>query len=144
MRRVLLMALLPLLVHCTSEAASQVRKFTYAREFKYYDEQQMQSVMVRMSRTVRQLHQTLQPAPDSPEPDQRVVVGLLDELETTARVVHGAESTSNHPKLTENLDAFLHDVHLAREAAARQPPNYFLAGSVTGACFHCHSPVAPR
>ena len=32
------------------------------------------------------------------------------------------------------------DLRAARTAAEHDPPNYFLAGSVSGACLYCHRP----
>jgi len=45
---------------------------------------------------------------------------------------------TNHPKVEMNLPTFRRDVKFAREAIEREPPNYLLAATATGACVLCH------
>jgi hypothetical protein len=44
----------------------------------------------------------------------------------------------NHPLVDANRSTFLRDIKIAREAISREPPNFLLAGSVSGACVYCH------
>ena len=37
-----------------------------------------------------------------------------------------------------NLPNFRQDLRTAREAIERDPPNFLLAGPLTGACIYCH------
>jgi hypothetical protein len=45
---------------------------------------------------------------------------------------------TNHPLIERNVAAFRRNLALAREGAERTPPNYFLAGSISGECSSCH------
>jgi hypothetical protein len=46
---------------------------------------------------------------------------------------------TNHPMIDANLSTFLRDIRSARDAVRRDPPNFFLAGAISGACAYCHS-----
>jgi hypothetical protein len=45
---------------------------------------------------------------------------------------------SNHPMLEAHFDQFRQDIIRARDAVRADPPAYFLAGAVSGACVYCH------
>lgn len=127
---------------CNSDAAATVRPYTYGREFRYYDPRDIENSMHRMARAVQQLDALLKAEQPVTAEQQAEVVALLEQVERAAVDLRTAGAPSNHPRLGANLEGFIRTVHSARESAARTPPNYFLAGSITGECLHCHS--APR
>jgi len=45
---------------------------------------------------------------------------------------------TNHPLVDANRSSFLRDIRAAQEAVSRNPANFLLAGSVSGACAYCH------
>ncbi len=45
-----------------------------------------------------------------------------------------------HPEIDQHLAQLRADIERAMAAATREPPNYYLAGSITAACSYCHSP----
>ena len=45
---------------------------------------------------------------------------------------------TNHPMVDANRPSFLQDIRTAQDAVSRDPPNFFLAGAVSGACAYCH------
>ena len=45
---------------------------------------------------------------------------------------------TNHPMVDANRSSFLQDIRTAQDGASRDPPNFFLAGAVSGACAYCH------
>jgi hypothetical protein len=67
-------------------------------------------------------------------------VELLRAMEQVARALGSDEVRSNHAKLDLGSDAFRERLAAARRAAQRDPPDYYLAGSVSGACRYCHHP----
>lgn len=66
------------------------------------------------------------------------IVLLLSDMEQTAQQLH--PDSSNHPELAGGLEALAEDLHAARLAVEHEPPSYYLAGSVSGACGYCHRP----
>jgi hypothetical protein len=63
---------------------------------------------------------------------------LLGAMEGTVQQIGPNQWSTNHPELKTGLEALETDVHAAREAVKHDPPSYFLAGSVSGACLYCH------
>jgi hypothetical protein len=66
------------------------------------------------------------------------VGSLLAGMEEAAASLGPAGWPSNHPQIGANLDRLWRDIEHARRAAEREPPNYFYAGVVSGACLYCH------
>jgi len=78
---------------------------------------------------------------DTPPPvDSRDVVLLLQQMERAAYRLNKPDARTTHPLIAQNSDEFLAGVIRAREAAEREPPNYYLAGAITGGCIYCHDP----
>jgi len=50
----------------------------------------------------------------------------------------GSAAPDGEISLQRSHGAFRRDIEMARLAAERDPPNYFLAGSVAGSCSYCH------
>ena len=73
--------------------------------------------------------------------DQRSqIVLLLADMGQTVEQLGPDPWSSNHPQLGEGLRTLADDLRAARTAAEHDPPSYFLAGSVSGACLYCHRP----
>jgi hypothetical protein len=77
--------------------------------------------------------------PKTPE-ERRDVVRLLHEVEVIANQLSAENVRSVHPKIAHNIDAFRDDIQRARIYAEADPPNYYLAGTLAGACANCHGP----
>ncbi len=71
------------------------------------------------------------------EADRSEISSTLTSLVEIAQGL-GKTGETNHPELDANLDRFVRDLNAAATSAAHDPPNYFLAGSVTAACTYCH------
>lgn len=134
------------------ETAAEVRRHTYAPSFHYLDEEQIRSSMGRLSTEVVELDRALRggragatewagvgPGPvDTTDPDR--VVAILTKMIRTADRLEAPALATNHPELGRNVEAFRRDLAAARASAAARPAQYFLAGTITGACLYCHSP----
>ena len=57
-------------------------------------------------------------------------------MEQAAEKLDQSGWPTNHPQVEMNLPTFRRDFKFAREAIEREPPNYLLAATVTGACVH--------
>ena len=130
-------ALLLLLAACAGVAA-QVREHTYPRDFEYVSHGEIHGVMGQLAAHVRSLDTLLaEGAPRDPA-RRRQVVEHLEAMEHIARALGSGDVRSNHARLDEGIDAFRGRLTSARRAAQAEPPNYYLAGSVSGACRYCH------
>lgn len=120
--------------------SANARHATYAPDFHYYDEQEIKTGMHALAGDVRELQVLLREPADDPALEQAEVLRLLDDISRVLSELDVPASSSNHPNLSQNLEAFRNDVADARAAASRDPPNYFLAGTVAGSCVYCHRP----
>jgi hypothetical protein len=72
--------------------------------------------------------------------DRAKVERMLVGMERAAAALSDDHLRAAHPLLEQNADEFLLDVRAARLAADQEPPNYYLAGVVSGGCVYCHHP----
>ena len=63
---------------------------------------------------------------------------LLQSIDKLASNLDPAGLRSNHQRLDSNIDAFRKDIQGALAGAQQSPPNYFLAGAISGSCSYCH------
>jgi len=73
-------------------------------------------------------------------PEQRKVIAVLSRIESIAKQLTNTRIKSQHTLLRGNAGAFHTAVLTALKAAAANPPNYYAAGQISGACIHCHDP----
>ncbi|MEQ9497921.1 MAG: hypothetical protein RIT81_13705 [Deltaproteobacteria bacterium] len=121
------------LVACSSPVA-ELRKATYGPQFTYVEGRDLKANMWSIANDVNRLDTLLR---DPQGTDADAIAEVLRHLEATTHALEGG-TTTNHPRLDANLAHFVQEVTAARVAAEADPPNYFLAGSITGSCLHCH------
>jgi hypothetical protein len=123
---------------CSEHVHERLREHTYPPSFKYIPEERLRSTMWNLAYHVAQLDQRMRDPKVGGESLQLEVIRELDEIQRAAAGLGHGDRPSNHPQVSRNIDAFRDDLYAARRAAAAQPPNYFLAGSIAGACTNCH------
>jgi len=124
---------------CAESERERLREHTYPPTFNYIPEERLRSTMWDLASHVAQLDQRLRDPQVGDEALQQQVIRELDEMQRAAAALGPGDWPSNHPQVSRNIDAFREDLAAARHAAAIQPPNYFLAGSIAGACTNCHA-----
>ena len=115
-----------------------LRQYTYPPDFVYITQEQLRSTMWQLARQVRDLQLLMLEPTSTNERQRQKVVELLMTMEHTTSQLNTSGRPSNHPVIDHNLDALRRDIALARVSVEKNPPNYFLVGSVTGACVYCH------
>ena len=75
---------------------------------------------------------------DAPQRRRAEIIEQLRAMESAAARLDQSGWPSNHPLIDMNLPNFRQDLRTAREAIERDPPNFLLAGPLTGACIYCH------
>jgi hypothetical protein len=120
--------------------AREVREYTYPRDFEYLTEGEIHSAMGQLAVHVRALDALLAEGETRGGAQRDEVVELLRAMEQDTRVLGSGDVRSNHPMLDEGIDAFRERVASARREAQADPPSYYLAGTVSGACRYCHHP----
>ena len=126
------------LVAC-ADVAAVVRRHTYPPNFQYITRDQLRSAMWQLADSVHALDAVMrQPGPI--DASRRAdIEGRLRAMLDTTTVLQADGRPTNHPLLGEHLDRFRRDVTLALAGVNAEPPNYYLVGSVSGACLSCHS-----
>ena len=70
--------------------------------------------------------------------DGQAATAILERMEKTTVKLRGQKT--KHPVLADSIDSFYDEVVKARKGAEADPPNYYFAGKVSGACVYCHDP----
>jgi len=117
------------------DTAKQVRQYTYPPDFRYITREELRSTMWQLAYHLRELNQLMR-GPDTPEQHRQEIIDQLRAMESAATRLGGWPS--NHPLVEMNLPSFRRDIRTAREAVERDPPDFLLAGAITGACVYCH------
>lgn len=68
----------------------------------------------------------------------RAVIEHLRAMRSAVATIDPGSVGSHHRLLDENLYTFIRDLQLAEREARANPPRYFRAASITGACVPCH------
>jgi hypothetical protein len=131
-------------IGCSPGAREGLREHTYPPSFNYIPAERLQSTMWILADHAAQLDRLMRRPDEAGETLQAQVILQLTEMERSAEALGPGGWPSNHPRVSRNVDTFRQDLEAARHAAALDPPNYFLAGSVAGACVHCHADEAPE
>lgn len=119
-------------------AAEQVRKVTYPANFDYLTRGEVRTEMEKLAVAVVKLDHYLRGAEGGNGIDRANVVAMLDQIDQAASSLDTGGSAHNHPVIAAGMPAFRRDIQAARKLAAQDPPNYYLAGAVAGACGYCH------
>jgi hypothetical protein len=133
-----LASLVGALVACNGSLGERVRQRTYPPSFHYISTQDLHSTMARLAAHASRLDQLMRESEQGVAPSQAEVVGLLQAIEREAATLGPGDWPSNHPRVSRNIERFRAEVAAARRAAEGDPPSYYRAGVVTGACSHCH------
>ncbi len=126
-----------LLLSSCSDVAAHLRHHTYPPGFRYVTQEQLDSSMWRLAHGVRGLREALREQPvDATR--RAEIIQFLQMMDLAAKDLDAQGWPSNHPLVDAHLDALRADIAQARRAVEWNPPNYVLAGAVSGACMYCH------
>jgi len=135
--RFALAALIALQLIGCADFARQVRQYTYPPEFRYIEGDQVRLTMRQLAFHSRALNRLIQSSA-GPQRQRDEIITHLRAMEEAAEKLDQSGWPTNHPLIDMNLPSFRRDIKFAREAIEREPPNFLVAGPVTGACVYCH------
>lgn len=125
---------------------NEERESRPAPRFDTMPREVVHSAMWQLARGTERIQVVMRstPAGTLPGDEQRAeVLDALAAMEAIAATLSSEEAKSSHPMLARNVDAFAAEIATARRAVERDPPNYFWAGTIAGACAHCHGTSGP-
>ena len=117
---------------------SEVRVRPYPPDIVYLDEQQIESTMMRLSADIWTINDIFDSNEYISGSNRERIIDLLREMENEAVALGAGTQKTNHLIIDNNIDQFRYDVRAAREAVEAEPPNYDLAGRLSGSCLACH------
>ena len=125
---------------CAACLQSQdVRRVTYPPDFRYVTEGEIRSTMGQLAVQMRAL-ESLMMQSETPLPsDHQRVTEILTTMQALARDLTRGQDT-HHPDLNRYAPVLEQRIDRALFAVRRTPPNYFFAGTISGACEYCHAP----
>ena len=135
--RMFLLALIAFELSGCADFARWARQYTYPPEFRYVERDDVRSTMRELAVHSRELNH-LMLSSDGPQVGRIEIIMHLRAMEQAADELTQSGWPTNHPLIDMNLPNFRRDIKFAREAIEREPPNFLLAGPVTGACVYCH------
>lgn len=115
-----------------------MRQTTYAPGFAYLDRQTVRGAMWELAQQTTALNELLRPEEAPDEAARAEILERLTAMEGIVARIDTEGQATNHPMIAGSIGALRRDVAAARRGAAAEPPDYFLAGSVAGACLYCH------
>lgn len=117
---------------------SEVRVRPYPPDIVYLDDQQIESTMMRLSADIWTINDIFDNNEHISGFNRERIIDLLREMENEAVSLGAGTQKTNHLVIDNNIDQFRYDVRAAREAIEAEPPNYYLAGRLSGSCLTCH------
>jgi hypothetical protein len=129
--------LLVLQISSCADFSAWVRQYTYPPTFHYITDEQLRSTMWRLAYHSRELRE-LMVSPDETAAHRAEVLQHLRVMEQATIDLNRTGWPTNHPLIDANRSSLLQDIRTAQEAVSRDPPNFLLAGAVSGACAYCH------
>jgi hypothetical protein len=131
------------LVGCSSQFASSVRKVTYPPDFKYTEQAELRSNMHQLAMQMAILDKALviglDQVQNEPELQREQVLTALRNMGKIASNLNAGETGANHPFMDDYMKGFISEIDKAKTAASLQPPRYYFAGKISGGCAGCHN-----
>ncbi len=123
---------------CSNGVSGRVRSATYPPDFHYITREKLTSTMWQLADLVTRLDHTLRDAQESDTARRGQAIQILQSMEAASQALGQGGWPSNHPRVSRNIESFRESVRAAKRDLELDPPSYFRAGSISGACLHCH------
>jgi len=119
-------------------ALDATRRHTYAPDFNYITDAQLQSAMWQLAAGTSRLDEILRTGAPLTFDQRRSVIQILQGMQSAADSLGPEGWPSNHPRITQHLPRFKEQLGRALRNVQLEPPSYYLAGTISGACHACH------
>jgi len=139
LKSVLIVTALALISGCQNGVLENVRKVTYPPDFNYISEDKLTNTMQSFAWYTTLLDNSLRDTASVTREQRLSAIQILGKMETLSMKLGTESMTSNHAIVSFNIDAFRSSIIEARDGLKQSPPNYYLAGRLSGYCVNCHS-----
>lgn len=138
-KKALILTMALFLIGCANGVLETVRKVTYPPDFNYISDEKLTNTMQQFAWYTTLLDNSLQDVLPVPDEQRLNAVSILNKMEDLSHELGEENLSSNHYIVSFNIDQFRQNIVNARDALQLDPPNYYLAGSVSAYCLNCHS-----
>lgn len=118
---------------------SKVTWNSYPPNLVYLDQSQVESSMRRLLLDVWTINDTFDTSETLSGYNREKIISTLRDMEAVADDLGAGAEMTNHLVIDNNIDDFKFAVQAARKAVETEPPNYYLAGQLSGQCLACHA-----
>ena len=119
-------------------AETEVRMHTYPPDMVYMGDAEVESAMLRLSKYIWSINDIFDSNEFIAGSSREQIIDLLNQMENEAAPLGAGTRQTNHLLIDEHIDEFRTDVKHALRAVEEDPPNYYLAGRLSGSCLACH------
>ncbi len=137
LRLVLVLATL-LLTACEGKVLENVRKVTYPPDFNYISRDKLTGIMHQFAWYTELLDRNLRDTANVTDDQRLSSIDILSKMEKLSLQLGSENLSSTHDIVSMNIDQFRNSIIQARTGLQQDPPNYYLAGSVSAFCLNCH------
>ncbi len=123
---------------CDTKMMESVRKVTYPPDFNYISEQKLTGTMQQFAWYTELLDNYLRDPAKIDEEQRQSAIEILRKMESLSLQLGSEDLRSTHDIISLNIDRFRNSIVEARIGLQQDPPNYYLAGSVSAYCLNCH------
>ncbi|MBT3203137.1 MAG: hypothetical protein HOM14_21435 [Gammaproteobacteria bacterium] len=139
LKRALLLTTAFTVIGCANGVFETVRKVTYPPDFNYISSETLTDTMQQFAWYTTLLDNSLQDTIPVPNSQRLNAISILSKMEILSHSLGEENLSSNHNIVSFNIDQFRQNIINARDGLQQDPPNYYLAGSVSAYCLNCHS-----
>ncbi len=134
-RIILIAALAGLLWSCSN---MEYKVSNYPADFVYLSRTKVTGTMGGLSAEVQRINDALRNNVVLDDASHQQIISALENMEAAAYRLGAGTAPTNHLLIDKHIDRFKSDVQAALKAARGIPPNYYLAGQLSGSCMACH------
>lgn len=128
-----------LLSGCANGVLETVRKVTYPPDFNYISDEKLLDTMHQFAWYTSLLDSSLRDTAAVTREQRENAISILSKMEKLSQQLGNENLSSNHNIVSFNIDQFQQNIVNARDGLQQEPPNYYLAGSVSAYCLNCHA-----
>jgi len=139
LKRIFFLCTKLVLTGCANGVLESIRKVTYPPDFNYISSDNLTSTMQQFAWYTTLLDNSLQNTLPVPESQRLNAISTLRKMEKLSHELGEDNLSSNHSIVSFNIKRFRQNIINARDGLLIDPPNYYLAGSVSAYCLNCHA-----
>lgn len=106
--------------------------------FDYADGEELRSGMHQLAFELQRLDTVLMQELSGDVVTKEMVEDVLDNIERIASQLRDGDMTTRHSFLRNDMENFLNTIYFAQMGMEANPPRFYQAGRVSGACINCH------